>query len=227
MSFRRILLLAALVTGVAGPSAAARAGSYIYNFGSVLKGSTPGSASTPWLTAEFKDVAPGKVEMTFTASHLMRRENVKGFLLNLDPAFNPCLLVFNQINTAGSFRSPRISVGENAFKAGAAGRFDLRFQFGGNSKLTRQFNAGDQVSYLITGIPGLTASSFDFTSLTLRGQDPFSAIAKVRGIGPCDGAAWVYPADGFVPVPEPSPTLLVGAVFAALGTMRWLRRGRR
>jgi len=224
MHRRRTLVLAALIAALTRLATDALGGAYVYNLGDVLKGSTPASPSTPWLTAEFVDIAPGQVQMTFTASNLASRESLGGLLLNLDPSLNPCLLVFDRINSSGSFRRPRISTGANAFRAGHAGSFDLRFQFRGGPGSRRQFGEGDQVTYLVSGIDGLTAASFGFPSYVRHYQDPLFAIAKVNGIGPCDATGWIFPADGLTPVPEPSVPLLLGSVLATFGALRLLGR---
>lgn len=225
MSSRTILSIAAVIIGMGWHPLPAEASTFIYNFYSVLKGAASPS-SPPWLTARFTDVAPGKVEMTFTASSLTGRESVKGFYLNLNPALNPCLLVFNRINSAGLFKDPKIGVGSNAFRADGGGKFDIRLQFSDSGGSSRQFGAGDQVTYLISGIPGLTASNFDFTSVPNFRKGPIYSAAQVRGIGPCDGKSWLYPADGFVPVPEPSAPVLFGLVLVVFGALRARRQGR-
>jgi hypothetical protein len=203
------------------------AATYIYNFGNVLRGASPRPASPPWITAQFTDVGPGQVQMTVTTSHLTRRESVGSLFLNLDPALNPSLLVFNRLNSTGSFKGPKIRAREDGFNVPDAGQFDLRFQFAGFGSSRRQFGNGDQVTYLISGIPELNASSFGFDSLTPCTGDSIAAVAQIRGIPAHRRSGWIYPADGLTPIPEPASWLLFASGLLVSGTLAARRQRRR
>jgi len=219
-------ILLGVVVGLAVQQHGVEAATYLYNFGSVFRGHTPAPASAPWVTAQLADVGPGLVQLTIAASHLTRRESIGSLFLNLDPALNPSLLVFNRINSEGSFRSPKIRARTDAFSVPGAGQFDLRFQFTGLGSNARRFGSGDQVTYLISGIPGLNASSFGFSSLTPCNGDSLSAAAQIRGIPPHHRSGWIYPAEGLTAVPEPASGVLFAAAVLISSTLVALRRPR-
>ena len=221
MNARTTLSIAIVMIGLCSRQPAASAAAYIFNFGSLVSGGASAPGGSPWLTAQFTDVAPGEVQMTFTAANLTGRESVRDVYLNLNPALNPCLLVFNRISSVGSFRDPRVGAGANAFRPDHLGEFDIRIRFGCGLSSGGAFGPGEQITYLITGIPGLNASSFDFTSAPNCRSGSFYAASQVRGIvPPRSSTGWVYPAQGLVPVPEPGAPVLFALALIFTGVAR-------
>lgn len=220
-------ILLAVIASVGVQLTDADAATYIYNFGTVFRGASPAPASTPWITAQFTDVGPGQVQLTLTTSHLTRRESVGNLFLNLNPTLNPALLVFNRLNSSGSFKDPGIRARADGFNIPGAGQFDVRFHFAGFGSSRRQFGAGDQVTYLISGIPELNASSFGFDSLTPCSGDPIFAAAQIRGISPHHQSGLIYPAAGLTAVPEPASWTLIASGLLITWTLVTRRKAQR
>lgn len=133
--------------------------------------------------------------------------------------------MFSLNATSGAFQAPAINLGVNAFKADGDGKFDIQLVFatsGGAAPSADRFEGGESVSYAVTGIPALTAQSFNALSAPGGGQGAYVMAAHVQGIG-ADGSlsGWVAPA----PLPEPSMMSLIvlGYLFGP-GTTK--KRGR-
>ena len=176
-----------------------------------FSGATPPVGS---LSATFDDGGTaGSVELTMTSS-LVGTEYVKVWLFNLDPTLDPAGLIFSALPKSGSFTDPGISTdSDNStppnLKADGDGLFDIKFTFtsGGGSDDTTRFGDSDIAKYDITGISTLTATSFDF--LSLSSSQGLPTAAHVGGIGD-DG----IPSGWITVIPE--PVTMVG-VFLGLG----------
>ena len=182
-----------------------------------FSGATAPIGIPPWLTATFDDQdTPGSVIMTLIATNLTGGEFVSGWYFNLDPVLAPMDatdLIFSTPVITGSFTTPSISTGIDAFKADGDGKYDILLNFDTSGSISTRFTSGDAISYTITGISSLTADSFNTLSQPAGGHGPFPMAAHVQGIGP-DGAL-----SGWVTAPEPATVS-----FLALGSLLLLRR---
>lgn len=186
-----------------------------------FSGETIPVGSPPWLTATFQDIPSGSVQFTLFTTNLTANEFVSNYFFNLDPALAPGQLVFSAPTKVGSFDSPSISTGVDSFKADGDGYFDVNLGFRVSDGLSTRFTAGDSVSYTISGIPGLSAWSFAFTSTHDGSPGIFSDAAHVQGIGSGGLSGWVASSEIVEIVPEPTVLGLL-----ALGGLALIRRRR-
>jgi hypothetical protein len=192
-----------------------------------FSGGTPPAGATPWLTATMDDGGtPGSVILTLAAANLTGSEFVSGWYLNLDPALDATDLVFSAPTKTGTFDSPTISLGTDAYKPDGDGKYDILFGFAvsGSGGGSHRFGVGDSVQYTVTGIGSLTADSFKFESAPAGGHGPFYTAAHVQSIGGGEDSGWVAATDAIVP--EPATVAFVGLGAAGL-LMRRLRRQKR
>ena len=185
-----------------------------------FSGATPPASDTlPWLTTKFDDGGgTGSVIVTLTATNLTGSEFVSGWYLNLDPSLKVSDLTFSAPTKVGSFTTPTISLDTDAYKADGDGKYDILLSFSTSGGATSRFTQGDAISYTITGIPTLTAASFDFLSAPAGGHGPYLHAEHVQGIG-AEGAY-----SGWVTGPHaPEPATMS---FLALGSLTLLRRRR-
>ena len=167
-----------------------------------FSGATPPVGAIPWLKAVFDDGdTSGSVNMKLSTPNLTANEFVSEWSFNLDPALSPGSLVFSAPTKTGSFTSPSISTGVDAFKADGDGYFDIKLGFATGGGTSERFGVGDAVEYTITGIPSLTSASFDFLSAPGGGHGPYPTAAHVQSIGEDDS--------GWVTAPEPTSVILV------------------
>jgi len=208
----------------------ANAGGIIYQFDNDFSGAVPPTGGTPWVTASLQNTGGG-VLLTVNNSGLNAGEFLGSLYLNINPADSSQIpnLTFSQQSSSAGVAAPTIQTGESAFKADGDGKYDILFSFATAS--AGQFGAGEQMTYLISGIPGLTAADFDFLSTAVPGDShgPFFAAGHIQNIGANGDSAWVDPSLGAIvmPVPEPSPAaILLIAIGLLGGTRLWLRRSR-
>jgi hypothetical protein len=206
---KAILILAGALCLLFSP-VSTKANTITFDLNFEFSGGTSPSGSPPWISATFMDVSGG-VQLTITSLLQSSSEFVGtgGISFNLDPSLNPNNLTFTyQSGVAAS----SISTGVDSFKADGDGFFDIRF-FWPVSPPTARFNDSDTAVYLIAGISGLSASSFDFLSETGGGQGTFKAAAHIQGIPSGTGSGWIGP----VAVPEPGILILLGIAMSAIG----------
>ena len=198
-------------------SAPARAAVLNIPFGEEYASGAVPAGPGPWLAATFDDHgSSGSVTLTLTASLTGGGEFVSRVIFNLDPALDPGALAFSAQATSGTFAAPIISTGANAFSAGGGSAFDVLVQFD-NSPPANRFDGGDSVSFTITGVPGLTAGSFAFSSVG-GGGGTLPASAHIQGVGAAaQGSAWVS-------VPEPGSASVVALGLTSLLVHRPRRR---
>ena len=194
----------------------------IYQFDTPFPTDPSPAAPAPWITADFENVSGG-VNLTVSAVGLTGSEFSSEIYFNLDPglALDQSSLVFNETASSGSFSTPTISqaAGDNNYKADGDGKYDFRFNFGTASGTT--FGAGDSITYFISGIPGLMASSFSFKSEPAGGSGPFYAAAHIQSLA--GGlSTWIEPGGGpmITPIPEPAPMALLGVSAMFFGALR-------
>ncbi len=181
-----------------------------------FSGATPPEGLAPWLTATFDDRdAPGSVDLTLVTTNLTDNEFVFEWLFNLDPELDVSALVFSAPVKINEFADPTIDLGVDGFPGDGGGYYDVRVDFDNSGGASTRFGVGDAVEYSITGIPTLTADSFDFLGAPHGGNGTYPTAAHVGGIGPDDGDS------GWISVPEPAT---LGTL--ALGGLALLRRRR-
>ena len=212
----RLGFLSVVVVACLAFATAARAAIVTYDFNVEYSGATPPAGTAPWLRATFDDGgAPGSVSLTLTALNLTGGEFVNDWLFNLNPALSAKSLNFAVQSTTGTFATPVVVTGENDHSAAGSTMFDILIDFD-NAPPANRFGAGESSTYTITGIPTLTANSFDFLSIG-GGQGPFFSVAHVQGIGPSgNNSGWV------TQVPEPTSLALL-----SLGATMLVGRRRR
>lgn len=172
-----------------------------------FSGATPPAGAAPWIRATFDDGGgSGSVVLTMESLNLVGTEFVRSWYFNLNPLLDLNALVFSAPTKVGTFEDPTITRGVDAFQADGDGLYDLLFAFD-NAPPSDRFGVGDAVSYTITGIPTLTANSFNFMSTPAGGHGPFPTAAHVQGIGAGgDDSGWVT-----VPEPATASVCLLGA----------------
>ncbi len=195
-------------------------------------GQAPVSPLHPWIQMTITDNGPNSVVFQLTAPHLTGSENISEFDFNLDPALSMDLgsLVFSSIVKSGSFDTPTIHQGVNAFKADGDGDYDIQFSFTTGGNVSKTFTNGDVLQYAITG-NSISAESFDFLSNPDGGHGPFVTAAHIQnttGAG-SGGSGWVADTTGgtivITNVPEPS-SILLGALGLIAGVVPCCRRRR-
>lgn len=179
-----------------------------YDLSVEFSGASPPGGAAPWLRATFDDGGgAGSVDLRLEAANLTGTEFVFQWTFNLDPLLDPTDLIFSAPTKTGSFDDPVVGLGTDSFMADGDGLFDIRVLFANSDGAPTRFGSGDAAEYTITGIAGLTASSFDYLSAPAGGQGPFPTAAHVGGIG-ANGED-----SGWITVPEPASLalLLLGA----------------
>lgn len=190
-----------------------------FSLDTLYTGTSPGP-TTPWLTASITDQSANTVLMTLTANNLSAGEYVSSWDFNLNPAFNSSqisALTLVKTNLGSGTVNGTISKGVNTITSGGAGNFDLGFNF--NTFGSGAFTEGDSVVFLITGISGLNAASFNY----LSSGGTFYTAAAINGIatparycGSSSTSGKVGDNTNNNPAPEPATVAILGS-FVALG----------
>jgi len=212
------VLAASLFCGAAKVSAA----DYVYSFTNTFSGTSP-SNSGPWMEVWFHDVTPGTVSLTISNIGLSGTEFISGLYLNLNTNFAAPSLSFQYLGGNGAAPT-NILTGLNQFKADGDGKYDILFDFDTTS--SSRFEAGEYLTYQITGIASLNVSDFNYLSAPAGGAGPFLAAAHVQSIGPNGDSGWMRPGS-FDPithtVPEPTCATLLAAC-SGLVLYAWRRK---
>ena len=195
-------VLITLGLGIAFGHAQASTVSFGYNL--EFSGGQAPAGSGPWMTALFDDHnTPGSVTLTLSSSGMSGSEKISDVFFNLDPSLTPGSLTLSHFSGA---TATSITQGVDCCKADGDGFYDIQLGFATNGT---GFQSGQTVVYDITGISGLTASSFDFLSTPAGGHGPFLTAAHVlntTGVG-SGGSGWIAPN----PVPLPAAVWLFGS----------------
>ncbi len=180
---------------------------YDTSFGAVAP-----DGAAPWATAIFDDGGTaGSVTLTMSVASTVGDADLRSLYFNLDSLLDPTALSFNRTGGTGpSSLDTGISTGVDSFKAGGDGFYDILFDFptsnqGGGSK---RFNAGEGLTYEISGIGSLTANDFNFLSSPSGGAGPFRSAGQFLSTGPLgEDSDWV----GVSAVPVPAAVWLFGS----------------
>jgi hypothetical protein len=219
LSCRRWIVVGTVVAGLGFFAAKAGATGFLYQFGTTISGTSPAGGG-PWLNATFQDTTGG-VLLTMNTAGMTSGEYLSGVYFNLNPADNVNKLTFTYENgTSSGVTAPTIHTGAGAFEAADDGKYDILFNFAtGNSG---RFGSGDTVTYLISGIAGLTAADFEYLAEPDGGGGPFYGAAHVDGIGTSDANGWIGPC---LIVPEPGTWSVLALAAGLLGAAHlWRRR---
>ena len=217
----RPCLCAAVTAALVLVTCASSTGSIVEYYPSIEFSGTPPAGPTPWLKVAFDDEGtPGSVLFELTALNLVGSEFVSKLYLNLDPALDVTDLIFGSPTKVGAFNVPGVKLEEDGWNVAGSGRYDIRLKFATSNKGggIKRFGAGESLFFAISGIPTLTADSFNFLS-TGGGNGAFPLAAHIQSIN-CGDSGWVSDAGGGV-IPEPVTMILVGA-----GSLAVLRRRR-
>jgi hypothetical protein len=198
---------------------------FVYQFDNSFSGGVPGGHA-PWVGATFQDSSQG-VLLTVDNGGLIGTEFLSELYLNINPADNTKIssLKFTLEGETAGVSAPTIQTGVDHFKADGDGLYDVLFSFA--TANAGRFGAGDSVTYLISGIPGLTAADFQFLSTPDGGHGPFDAAGHIQGIQCMDDSGWIDPSMGPLPIatPEPAATAVLIVATGVFGLRRlWLRR---
>ena len=201
------MLFIALVWGASTAQA-----SVIFDLNIEYSGATPPEGASPWLKATFEDSGVDQVTLTLSTPNLTDKENVKVWMFNLDPDYEPTDLAFSA-PSAGDFTAPTVftrAIGIDGYKADGDGYFDIKIEFENSGGSASRFGVGDVVVYTITYTPGgnvLTADSFDFISEPDGGQGEYKTVAHVGSIGAGADSGWIA-----TPEPATLGLLLLGGL---------------
>jgi hypothetical protein len=184
----------------------ASAGMVTLDLGYVFDGGLDPSGPAPWITAVFDDGgSAGTVDLTITAAlDADLTQKVGKVLFNLDPDLAPSDLVFSLPVKTGDFADPTVSNDPTAteYPADGGGYYDILIEFLVSDG--DEFNGTDSVSYSISGIPSLTAESFNFLAEPHGGNGVHVAAAHIQGLGPDNTySSWVG-------IPEPATMFILG-----------------
>lgn len=198
-------VLITLGLGIAFGHAQASTVSFGYNL--EFSGGQAPAGSGPWMTALFDDHnTPGSVTLTMSSAGMSGSEKIKEVLFNLDPSLTPGSLTLSHFSGA---TATSITQAVDCCKADGDGFYDIQLSFDTSTSSGNVFGSGQTVVYNISGISGLTTSSFDFLSTPAGGAGPFLSAAQVQnttGVG-TGGSGWIAPN----PVPLPAAVWLFGS----------------
>lgn len=146
-------------------------------------------------------------------------EKLSGLYLNFDEALDLGGLAFtNPQKGAGSdFELPGVGKSRDSHRPDGDGFFDILLSF--DTSTDSEFNAGDELTYLLTydGPEAFSAKSFEFLSKPASGEGnpgPFYGAGHIQGIGPTAKLSGWHSAT-LVPLPAPAYLGLAGLGLAA------------
>lgn len=229
MKSMKLGVVGALLAGAAFalPATSAQA-SCTFELDFEFSGADEPEGGTPWLTATFENIGVDTVRLTMSASGLVEEESVDEWSFNLDPTLDPTSLSI--VHDSGEV-ADSVSTGADAFKADGDGSFDILFDFPNSGD---RFTSGETSVYILSGIVGLSETSFDFPSVDNQG-DPTTIFtaAHIQSIDTTDndnsGSGWIGGGEcrrGPPPIPVP-PAVWGGlALLSGLGIHKTVRQWR-
>ena len=222
-------IMAALLAGAVFASFQTQAASESYNLDSAVSGVFPDPGPTlPWMTATFTDGSPGTVLLQLSVQNIYPSAFVTEFDFNLDPSLSASAV--NVVTTNGgsgtvtsSYTHPGANDSYTIDTIG--GQADLQILFGTSG--LGEFQSGETAVFAITGIPGITASMFNFASSSST-TGPWYVAARVSGVPCCNGGStisWIGDCNSTPNnTPEPATMAILGS-FIACGVYLKRRNG--
>jgi hypothetical protein len=199
----------------ASVSAAVVTFEYDINFGT---GSVVGPS--PWMTVTFDDGgSAGSVDLTIQLEASLGTGDINQLYFNLNPVLDATQLNFARTGGTGPTASNiDILLGTDAFQADGDGIYDIYMEFPPPpGQQAARFNAGEFLTFQITGIASLTADDFNFLAEVGGSNGPFYSAAQAIDVVNGE-STWI------AAVPVPAAVWLFGSALGALG---WTARRRR
>lgn len=223
----RCLTLATLATGLCLTLPARGAGTtVVYNFDTIFSAnSVAPNGGAPWVNATLANTAGG-VLLTISNANLFGGEKLDEAYFNLSPNLDATHLTFAFQSQVGSFTAPQLFTGTDKYRADGEGYYDIKLAF--NTSAHHSFTGGESITYLVSGIAGLSVNDFTCLSTPTANAEPFYAAIHVLGTGPNNNkSAWVEPGLGpsySVTAPEPGTGALGGLAAGVWYAVRSMRR---
>ena len=219
LTYGLCLLFCGAIFSLFGLQMEASAGTLTLDYTVSFGAATP-DGPAPYATSLFDDGgSPGTVTLTVDVAATVDAADMTALYINLDPSLDPNSLSIVRTGGDGPVAGDiNISTGVDAFQADGDGLYDIFIDMPppGN-----RFEAGETLTFAISGIGTLEASSFDFYAAPGGGAGPFLSVARFQSTdsplieGPdTEGSDWVGA------VPEPSTLVLLGLASLALAVRR-------